>query len=162
GLVDAFPGNDFERLVRDDIGVPLERFVRPDSAAGVQIFELIQAAERAGWTGDLVKAAFNARPRNRQLAEVYGSLGYSGPGGRQEAAPITRSTDDGLEHVVRDSGFVDPENWRGRLQGIEAQVCRIELQGSFVATGFIVGPDAVVTCHYVVKELLSGAQPPAA
>ena len=39
-------------------------------------------------------------------------------------------------------------------------MCRIELQGSVAGTGFLVGPDAVLTAQHVVADVISGVLPP--
>jgi hypothetical protein len=57
------------------------------------------------------------------------------------------------------AGMLDPAEWRGRLGEIETQVCRIEIPvtgGSVRGTGFLVGPDTVMTNQHVVERLMAG------
>jgi hypothetical protein len=43
--------------------------------------------------------------------------------------------------------------WRTRLGQIEGQVCRVEIKGQGIGTGFLVGPDLVITNWHVVNKL---------
>ena len=41
--------------------------------------------------------------------------------------------------------------WREKIALIEGQVCRVEVGGNAAGTGFLVGPDAILTCYHVLK-----------
>ena len=45
---------------------------------------------------------------------------------------------------------------------IERQVCRVELDGNAAGTGFLVGPDSVITNYHVVGAVLKGTTPASA
>src|SRR5262249_3087417 len=51
--------------------------------------------------------------------------------------------------------------WREKMALVEGRVCRIELNGNAAGTGFLVGPDAVLTNYHVLESVLKGASPPA-
>lgn len=117
------------------------------------VFDVIMAAEAEGWTAELVVAARQSNPGNAALqafAERV-QLGSSLPT---------------LERIVKaDNPFLDVERFRTRLGEIEAQVCRIEIptpRGTAYGTGFLIGPDLVITNHHVMDVVISGQVPPEA
>jgi V8-like Glu-specific endopeptidase len=44
---------------------------------------------------------------------------------------------------------------------VEGRVCRVEISGNAAGTGFLVGPDAILTNYHVVKSVLDGTTPAA-
>ena len=73
----AFDPVEFRELLQTRLDVRPDRLVAPSAGMDAMVFEVIQAAERAGWTTDLVRVAYEARPTNAQLAEVYEALGLA-------------------------------------------------------------------------------------
>jgi hypothetical protein len=66
----------------------------------------------------------------------------------------------GLEKADRSYlQFINITPWLERLLRIERQVGRVELDGTPVGTGFLVGPDAVLTCYSVVEPVFREKQP---
>jgi hypothetical protein len=73
------------------------------------------------------------------------------------AVPVAPSA---LQKLVRErSAFVDVRTWRMHLAEREAAVCRVELRANGMwrgmGTGFLVGPDLVMTNQHVVAPLLT-------
>ncbi len=61
----------------------------------------------------------------------------------------------GLEKLLGDNNALrDPAIDRARLEQMEGRVCRIELRGSPKGTGFLIGPDLVLTAFHVVKSVI--------
>lgn len=160
GLLATFSEHELEALVRVGIGVPIERLVPPGSTLAGKAFEIIQAAERAGWTPDLVRAAYEARPVNTEFAELYQALGLATAVSLQHAGTETsasqKSTALGPGQLT--TGLADIAQWRERLATIEACVCRVEVGTSAMGTGFLVGPDLVLTAYHVVAPLFTARQ----
>ncbi len=83
------------------------------------------------------------------VADLAGRLGAGQP------LPLP---DDaaGLERIVRDHlAFVDAGPWLDRMRAATQRTCRIEIEGS-LGTGFLVGPDLVLTNYHVVEECVTG------
>ena len=103
---------------------------------------------------DLVSAACQARPRNVTLQEVAAGIGLG-------AAPASIS---GLERFIAESApFVDAGTWRAQLGELETQVCRVEVPAgprSIGGTGFLVGPDILLTNFHVVRTLVDNMADP--
>ena len=124
---------------------------REDIALGSDLqeiaFRVIQTAESEAWTLRLLTAARDARPAHPVLAELASELGL---------ASASRELETRVRH---DAPFVDIAQWRERLGRLEGQVCRVEVEAgarSTIGTGFLVGPDLVMTNHHVVAPVVEG------
>jgi hypothetical protein len=72
-------------------------------------------------------------------------------GAPQIDAP-TNALVPGLQRNLRPNlGRLDIEAWKTRLMQIELQVCRMEVDGSALGTGFLVGPDMVLTAWHIFE-----------
>jgi len=131
-----------------------------------QIFEVLKVAESAGWMHELLRAAADARPSRADLAELSGSLGLGAEIVVSEPpseVPSVATASSGQERPATDTSWsLQSEPWREQLPAMEARVCRVEVGGGILGTGFLVGPDAVMTCHYVVEKAIAGEISPAA
>jgi hypothetical protein len=81
-------------------------------------------------------------------------------GGKGEA--VVPATDAGLERTLRDDlGYLDVAQWAATLVRLEGRVCRIELNDdrATMGTGFLVGPDAVLTNFHVLEQVIEEAHP---
>ena len=154
-LTHAFPStNALALMVRFKFGENLAEFVNLSDALAVVAFNLVQEMEARGWTQRLVAAARESKPDNPEIFAFAQQLGIA----LQLPAGAPR-----LEQIVRAShGFLDIVRVRTRLAQIETQVCRIEIgtAGDRVyGTGFLLGPDVVMTNHHVVQPLIDGEAP---
>lgn len=110
-------------------------------------FDVMTAAEAEGWTAELIVAARQSNPGSAPLQSVAEAVALG-------------ATSPSLERIVKtDNPFLDVEAFRTRLGRIEAQVCRIEIStphGTAFGTGFLIGPDLVMTNHHVMNVVLAG------
>ena len=51
----------------------------------------------------------------------------------------------------------DVSVWMDKLEAVRRQVCRVEIPGQALGTGFLVGPNAVLTNRHVVEEARNSA-----
>jgi len=110
------------------------------------VFDLIQDAEMAGYTMQLLNTARQSQPGNEGLLAFAQQFNLS------VATPA-------LEKIVREQlKFIPITQWRIRLGEVEVRVCRVETGTSF-GTGFLVGPDLVMTNYHVVEDVLNGQNP---
>ena len=73
-------------------------------------------------------------------------------GGKPQADAPTNASAPGLQRNVRPHlTKLDVFVWRERLSQIERRVCRVEVGNNAAGTGFLVGPDTVLTNWHVVK-----------
>jgi hypothetical protein len=136
--------------------VAKERPKRPD----------VQAVYRelaAGLVSEVLRAEVDAK-----VKEAYAKFfGQKPPvdiqaGGKSEATVPTM--DVGLERTLReDLGFFDVARWTTMLARLTGQVCRVELNDAdaTMGTGFLVGPDTLLTNYHVLESVIEGALPAA-
>jgi effector-associated domain 1 (EAD1)-containing protein/trypsin-like peptidase len=148
-LLDAFNRDTLDQLLAFRLDKRLDRITGGGPLDSV-VLDVVRRSEQEGWTGDLVAAARETRPRNPTMAAAAELIGLA------VAVPARRR----LERMIDDAaGMLDPVQWRGRLGQIETQICRIELPvpgGSIYGTGFLVGPDEVMTNQHVIAALVDG------
>ena len=149
-LLDAYGHQSLAMMLQHRLGKRLEDLSLDRDLPSV-VFRVITVAEDEGWTADLLSAARASRPDNARLLSLGQAVGLSPP------APQDRE----LERRIRASGsFVDVVQWRSRLGRAESQVCRVESYDGgrtrALGTGFLVGPDLVLTNFHVLEPLYGG------
>ena len=143
-LIDAFKVSEFDRMMQLHLGRDREEITLSDDERQ-RIFMVVDAAERQGWTTDLVAGALAANPGNVALRTFSADIGIG-------AAPQTGVH---LERMVDPAkGFVDFTTWSESLYAIEGQVCRVEVGSNPVGTGFLVGDSLVLTNRHVVQKVI--------
>lgn len=119
-----------------------------------EIYNVITAAEDEDWTEELLRAARLWRPTNTKLllfAQQFG-LALKTP-----SEPELKST---FERMVRPNNkVIDVALWREKLAQIEGQICRVEVRDggeTSFGTGFLLGPDVIMTNYHVVQHVIKG------
>ncbi len=111
---------------------------------------------------------FNNRSRIEELLVVARAVNPTNPAlfrfdqrlGRATEFPPEAADLAGLEALVRrDLPMFDARVWLERAAAVENRVCRIRTANQ-VGSGFLVGPDAVMTNYHVVREYIDGAADP--
>jgi hypothetical protein len=124
------------------------------------------AAENEGWTSNLLQAARTALPYSPELQTAADQLGLAPRmtvAIRPNPPRQRRINTPTLQKIIRGANsLLDLPAWREKLGEIEYQVCRIDMHGKAAGTGFLVGPNLVMTCYHVVETLLNGAEKPSA
>jgi len=160
-LMKAYPNkNSLSRMLDYQLEMQLDELALGEDLEDLA-FKLVKRANAAGWTPKLISAAIAGQPKNPALLAFF-----------QDRPPISASASllhqQALEAILGggDGDFVDVPAWMRRMESIVSQVCRIEvpeaLSGGSVGTGFLVGPDLVLTNYHVVAALLRGAAQPGA
>ena len=110
---------------------------------------LVSVAQKEGWLAELVNAALKYHPQDKNLAYVSAQLGLSSVSVEEISA---------FERIVRRQGhFLDIDSFIAKLSNIEPCVCRISslsADKTTVGTGFLVGPDVVLTNYHVVRDVI--------
>jgi hypothetical protein len=130
------------------------------------MFRLLEKAEAQGWEVDLIRAAYRHAPQNRKVVTVYQKYGLAPDAGVQVAGAVAvadvKATDAGFENRVTALALLDMGVWREKLSRVEARVARVEVHGRAQGTGFLVGPDVLLTNYHVLERILLGIVPPTA
>lgn len=145
-LIDAFPTwNALAQMVLYQLDKNLATITSQALGLDANAYELVQWAIAQGMVADLVVAARNQNPRNQSLARLSDAIGVS-------------PTSVELEKIVNDNKLqLDPEVWREGLVTAEWRVCRIDVGGEGRGTGFLVGPDLVLTNFHVIEGIDNAA-----
>lgn len=139
-LLASFAGpNDLDDLVRFGLNERLHTFVGP-GPTNRRVVDLIDWTEARDRTDELIAAAIDAAPKNRELRAI---------------AELLRADDGaaGFERIVRPHlGLADATAFEDGLLRTMRAVCRVEFDGEGIGTGFLIGPSAVITNHHVVFD----------
>jgi hypothetical protein len=139
--VDFFPQSLFSKISAPGIGKPFE----------VRLHELIAYARMNDWLLDLVAAAHERRPRNPELSAIAEDLGLTITGPR-----LDNPTGKPFEEIIlANAKFLNLAILRTKLPLLEGQVCWVDIPGGG-GTGFLVGPDLVLTNDHVIQSLQEG------
>lgn len=139
--------HQFDQMLLQRININREDIALGDDYTEI-VFKVIDAANRQSWVYKLVLAAQQERPQNGVFLEYARRLGLA-PDGLPDAT--------GLERIIKKSNaLLDIAQFRSRIGEIEAQVCRIDCQGSGLGTGFLMGPDRVLTNYHVIEDVVKG------
>jgi len=161
-IVDAYNEAALEEVLRTEMNIRMDVEIDP-GAFGHRVFDLLGWAEQRGREVELVQVTARARPRKASMQEMYKKYGLAIPVFVQEAgAPMPAAPSDasgaGLEALITPYlKAVDIGLWRDKLTLVEGQVCRITLNGAARGTGFLVGPDLVLTNYHVMEPVINGS-----
>lgn len=154
-LISAFPRqSQLAQMVKfGEVHGNLYAIAGGDNLSDV-VFSLLEWAEARDQIGKLMVAARKANADNPALRKVAEELLLESP--LLPQAELERV--GGLEKIVLESvDFADVESWLQRLGDCTLAVCRVEISaGKGVGTGFLVGPDLLLTNHHVVEQVLDG------
>lgn len=149
-LLAAFNRQSLDRLLRDNNRQSLEELVKP-SGLRDQVDELIEVAEEEGWLSGLISDAEGASA-NARIKNLRADLALV-----QDLPSVSGGT---LERTVnKAAGFANFEDWLEKITERRGWICRIEDPRDprkALGTGFLVGPDLVLTNYHVVRDYLPG------
>ncbi|MEM7033548.1 MAG: effector-associated domain EAD1-containing protein [Chloroflexota bacterium] len=155
-LLDAFPTQArLRRMVSYGLDRHLDTIALGDDLEEIT-FKVVETAESENWVNQLLLAARELNPGNDQLIALSQQVGLAS----------TNLPGAELERTIRETNsFLDLGTWRKRLAKIEYQVCRVEItvnNGSdmICGTGFLIGPDIVMTNYHVVEDVINATAKP--
>lgn len=149
-LEKAFPNpNLLDQMLTARLDQPLNAIAAPYPLSQAT-FDVVTFYKAKGHLLRLIASARASQPDNPALAVVAE---------RFHMATRTRPQPE-LEKIVKKTSFPFPVAiWRERLAKREVCVCRIEVptnNGMAFGSGFLVGPDLVLTNHHVVAAAIAG------
>lgn len=137
--------------------LPDKLVVPPTRKAETLASRAVEAADREGWLMDLVVNARYSRPASLGLARVADEMEVGvqlpQPEGVDKIAShfsLPKLLRWRFQRVIGrdDIGLGDP--WRKKMASLEPCVCRVEINYVASGTGFLVGPDLVLTAYHVL------------
>jgi Effector-associated domain 1/Trypsin-like peptidase domain len=158
-LKNAFRSRDeLKMMLRYKLNKQLNDYAAEGIPQPRVIFQLVEAAESEGWVPDLVAGAIQANPNNEVLRAFYGDvwLALGAPGVSRER----------LQTLIRPGEvFQDVDDWIDGLTRVGSRVCCIQIsanagsrKGEISGTGFLIGPDVVLTNFHVMEPVILGAK----
>lgn len=157
-MLDAFTKDTLDEMLRFRLDKVLLNIV-PDGALRNIVFNLLKLADREGWDAELVREAHRYIPGKVRLAEVYEKYGLAPRIALQREGVEQKAFSGGLEKNIRaNNPALDMALWRTRLAEVEVRTCRIDIddRDRTTGTGFLVGPEAVLTNYHVVESIVKG------
>ncbi|WP_271554891.1 trypsin-like serine peptidase [Bradyrhizobium sp. CCBAU 45394] len=167
-LADAFTADEIASLVYESTGDRLyDEFVPDNLPLRPMLEKLLDALQKKGVLRLFLAAAHRDTEKNRPdvateivrvCPEAAGETAKSDAAievqeaGKTQVDGPARAAAPGFERNVRPNlPQLDVHVWLSRLEIIERQVCRVEISGNAAGTGFLVGPDVVLTNWHVVE-----------
>ena len=175
-LADAFNMNSFNQMLAIRLNKNLGKIVGTGGGFKTVVFDLLQVADEEGWDPLVIAAAAKERPLRQDVQALFRDYAaglvtvfkdaaanpdiraaYRQFGLAPEGFPDEKRLGE-LEALVRPGlPFLNIHDWVGRAARIESQVCRVEFDGrGGVGTGFLVGPDVLLTNSHVMKDVIDG------
>lgn len=172
-LASTLSEHDLDIIVYSSTGDRLyEAYVGDGLPLRKTIYELLIELEKLGITWKFLSSVYDRRPNRPDVrdaiarscptaaqprVETSATLSLQRGGQSQPDAPPDAAA-PGLQRNVRPHlAKLDVRVWLEKLAAIERRVCRVEVDGNALGTGFLVGPQAVLTNWHVVKGAKEGA-----
>jgi hypothetical protein len=155
-VLDAYDDvGDLQRILLFRLDRRLNLIVNTSDSFDDIVFNVITKADTEGWSANLLDALRATRPENGKL------LAFAQPFGLATQTPARAE----LELLINEGdALLDVEAWRTALGTAEARVCRIErVHGAItraLGTGFLLGPDVVMTNYHVMEDVINGKLAP--
>jgi len=149
-LDDAFDEASFDLLLQDYFGFQFGKLSPPgfNKTSAFRIQEVINRARQEDWVLDLAAAARERRPKSKLVAAIAGELGLTISGAR-----LINTSGSSLEALVNaNAKFIKLAAFLEKLGQLQSQVCWIKVPGGG-GTGFLVGPDLVLTNYHVMQPV---------
>ena len=144
-LFNAFSPAEFRELLLHRLNDRVDNYGEENATARARMGQVIDAYSRRGWEPKLIAAAIEARPGDAELVRLASEKGAA------VAPPQVQ-----VERLIRDTNsFLDIGPWLEKAGAVQVCVCRIEIDvergGRLFGTGFLIGPDLVVTNYHVME-----------
>ncbi len=152
-LIAAFPSwKALAKLTADELDLNLAEITGDSQGIDTNAFDLVSWAAARGTLAALIVAAHNASPANAKIQEIATAVELTALtviDAKVASAPA-------FEKFVSDNiVLLDVEKWRVGQTHAEWRVCRIDAGNDAAGTGFLVGPDLVLTNYHVVQSLIA-------
>jgi len=183
-IVEAFEPKEFDMFLYFKFNITRSNIAKDDKFPMV-VSEVLRNAERESYMAGLIAKVAEERSGNERVKQVclryakllmtevkrfpdqerilndYECFKLAPPLSVQRAGkelfkrPLSM-TDKGLQEIF-ESDRLDVALWRRQYLQQEGRICRVELnRGQKGGTGFLVGPDAVLTNYHVLAPLIAG------
>lgn len=171
GLEKSFVGFDqLDMFLKEETDRGLVAYAAQADTLPIAAFKVIQGAQAEGWLDKLLIGAISTRPARAEFAKVATELGLTAAGPNlTNALPIAGRPQQGALKALEDivfgrERFVDVEKFLAEMSAAQSRICAIGVpdpEGRKLGTGFLVGPDLVLTNFHVLSRVIAGEADPA-
>jgi hypothetical protein len=158
-LRDAFPDPDrLDEVLRFYLNIHRPNLTLKTNYPS-RVFDILVDAKARNWAHRLLLAARQANPENPALFAFAQSVGLAAQIGSIDNAPVAgQPAAAALEKTINKANpFLDVVAFRTALAQMEGRICKIEVKGDGSGTGFLVGPDVVITNYHVMEKVIDGS-----
>jgi hypothetical protein len=151
-LLKAFNRESLRRMARRELGLPLEHELDLQRGLKFIITDLVDLAIEGGWIDQLVRGARRDNQGNPWLKKAAMDLAVT-----ELPPPVPEDLREArLEKLVRERApFLKWDEFLKRFSAMGPRVCRIEVpEGTHQGTGWLVGPDLLLTNYHVVEAVI--------
>jgi hypothetical protein len=153
----AFTDAELDQMLFYEFNKGLARWVAQNNF-DIQVSKLLQAFLMRGMEREFLDAVYRERPKQAAIKALYAKARLSPNADVQKAGvPVpgapTIAISAGLESIVRERlPTVDIGVWNEKQSEIMGRVCQVTRSDSPAGTGFLIGPDLVLTNYHVVSK----------
>jgi hypothetical protein len=147
------------------LGENLHAISTPASNINNVVLDLITWAEAGGYLGELTNGALAQKPDNAPLKAFAATMTAAAPP-EPAAAPATQPVPDAATKeqyqrlIWKAVIFAGTAEFRDDMIKRERAVCRVEFpENSGNGTGFLLGPDLLMTNYHVLEPIIKAQQP---
>lgn len=137
-------------FLRCRLGKKLHEIVSSEKNYVTVVAEVVDLAEAEGWDNELLMEALLEIPGNIKLQTLAQQVGF---------LPSTMFTTEQEAVVTRSLPFLDMHIWNQHSARVELRVCRVKTPQKS-GTGFLIGPDLIMTSYHVLDEVCDGKTKP--
>lgn len=162
-LIDAFRWDSLEQMLAFALKQRLDFLAGRSDEFKTTVFKVIGEYNRRDQVEKLVQAARRFNPTHRGLHQVADALRRTTPVTGYIGSNVAPAEAGGLEKLVRRHvPKLKAQEMRKQMMRVEGQMCVIERRlagyGQALGSGFLIGPDVVLTNYHVVEAYLPGSQ----
>ena len=143
--------DDLDELAAFVLDIDLEAEVGKGGPLKSIGFQLLKLTEAQGWTEMLLRDALARRPGNPQLQALARRHGLA-PAPLAKVEPAVSAAGGFQALLRREPALASTGAWRKRMLVCEQRVCQVLRHGSAVGTGFLVGPDLLLSNWHVFES----------
>jgi V8-like Glu-specific endopeptidase len=152
--------NPLQKFLMARFARDYEEFETRDDTVPDVIRKVVADASSFLWWDDLLREARNIVPGDNALAQFAMQFGMA----PQIVEPGSAASLQGKQLELKIQQSQSTYNiavWREKLGEIEGRICRVEYPNKVArGTGFLIGPNAVLTNYHVVEAIVKGHYKP--
>jgi hypothetical protein len=160
----AYDRDELSQMLRKRLSEKLDNLTGPNANFGTAVFNVVTWSERKGRTTELIRGGYAYNPTHPAMQAIYQKYGLATEASLQQGGTVTAAlkvTEGGFEKTIKQRlPQLDFAVWRTQMTQVEGRVCRVEIDSNPAGTGFLVGPDSVLTNYHVLEEVIKGTVPP--